>query len=225
LVLPVLPPVLGAVLGVVVLGEVVLLPEPLDVPLLLGEVVLLPVPALPPVLLASAAECSSFESLPSLFLSSLLKSFSRAVSLASDIEMEPSLSLSRLLNDAVPDAPALALAEPEAPVLEDEVLGVVELPVLEDEVLGVDDASVEGLSADVELPVDELPDEPLLIEPLDWLVLGEAALPLEVDLSVLLCACTDAAKAAAMAAAIRVLLFIRNSPQGKCCSTGKPCHA
>ena len=218
-----LPLVLGVVLGVVVLGEVVLLPEPLDMPLLLGEVVLLPVPALPPVLLASAAECSSLESLPSLFLSSELKSFSRAVSLASDIEMEPSPSLSRLVNDAVPDAPELALAEPEAPVPEDEVLGEVELPVLEDEVLGVDDVSVEGLSAELEL-VDELPDEPLLIEPLDWLVLGEAALPLEVDLSVLLCACTDAAKAAAMAAAIRVLLFIRDSPQGKCCSTGKLCH-
>ena len=187
MVVPVLPLVLGGVLGVVVPGVVVL-----------GEVVLLPVPALPPVLLASAAECSSFESLPSLFLSSVLKSFSSAVSLASDIEMEPSLSLSRLLNDAVPDAPVLA--EPEAPVLEDEVLGV-------------DDASLEGLSAELELPVDELPVEPLLIEPLDWLVLGEAALPLEVDFSVLLCACTDAAKAVAMAAAIRVLLFIRDSPQ------------
>lgn len=165
---------------VLVLGEVVLLPEPLDVPLLLGEVVLpLVLPPLAPLLAVSPARYSLSESLPSLSLSSDLNLALAALSLDED-----------------------------APVLEDEVLGDEDEPVLGELAL-----------------LEELPEEPLLIEPLDWLVLGEAELPL-VDLSVLLllCAWTDAAKAAAMAAAIRVLLFIRESPQGKCCSTGKLSH-
>ena len=73
--LPLVPGVvLGVVLGVVVLGEVVLLPEPLDMPLLLGEVVL-PLVLLPlaPVLAVSPARYSLSESLPSLSLSSSLK--------------------------------------------------------------------------------------------------------------------------------------------------------
>lgn len=165
----VLPLVPGVVLGVGVLGEVVLLPEPLEplAPLLLGEVVL-PVVLLPlaPVLAASPAMYSLSESLPS-------------------------PSLSSALNLALP------------PVLEDALLGELELPVLEDD-----------LSAEDELPVDA----PLLVEPLDWLVLGELAelvlgelaeLPLEA-LSPAACTAKGTAKTAATAAAIRVLRFIRD---------------
>lgn len=172
----VLPLVPGVVLGVVVLGEVVLLPEPLEplAPLLLGEVVL-PVVLLPlvPVLAVSPAMYSLSESLPS-------------------------PSLSRALNLALPEldeAPALE----EDLSAEEELLGELELPELEDD-----------LSAEDELPVDALPDEPLLIDPLDWLVLGELAeLPLEA-LSPAACTAKGTAKTAATAAAIRVLRFIRS---------------
>ncbi len=86
LLLPLLP---DAPLVLGVLGEVVLLPElPLDMPLLLGEV-LAPLVLEPPVLDFSmcAAACSLSESLPSLSLSSFVKSFSCAEPLASSFEM------------------------------------------------------------------------------------------------------------------------------------------
>ena len=71
----------------------------------------------PPVLACAlcAAACSSRESLPSPFLSSLSKSFSCGEPFASSREMKPSLFLSRSLNicSASELAPALACSLPE----------------------------------------------------------------------------------------------------------------
>src|SRR4029453_2672687 len=91
-------------------------------------------PALPDFALpacSGAAACSSRESLPSPFLSSLAKSLSCGVPFASSFEMKPSLSLSSALNIASappssflapPEAlsPLAALAEPFSPLPDDE---------------------------------------------------------------------------------------------------------
>jgi hypothetical protein len=197
-VLPGAPPGLPALPGVLAALPPVLPVLPGVPPLVPAEVLPDVPPALLPVL-DDCAECSLDESLPSLFLSSLLKSFSSAVSLASDFEMEPSLSLSRLLKDALP---------------------VLEAPADEDDLSAEEDLSDEDDPLEAEPP---LADEPVVAFSLDWLVLGAAELPLEalLSLSPPACAANGTANTAAMAAAIRVLRFIRRSPQVNVGPTGK----
>ena len=112
----------------------------LDAPLLLGAgALLLGAGALllvPPVLLAPdfspacAAGSSLAESLPSLSLSSLAKSFSCGEPFASSREIEPSLFLSRLCNVAAPEALAPEDAEPEVAGEPPELCGWVALGAL-----------------------------------------------------------------------------------------------
>ena len=85
----------------------VLAPPLLVLPLLVAPPLLLMPPLVDPLLpdfalpaCSGAAACSSRESLPSPFLSSLAKSLSCGVPFASSFEMKPSLFLSRALNIA-----------------------------------------------------------------------------------------------------------------------------
>src|SRR3954470_22031661 len=92
---------------------------------------------------SGAAACSSRESLPSPFLSSLAKSLSCGVPFASSFEMKPSLFLSRALNiaSAPPSsfvAPPEALSLDEALLLDEELAADLSLPA---------DAPVEALSS------------------------------------------------------------------------------
>lgn len=104
----------------------------------------LPEPELEPVLefpAFSAFENSSFDSLPSLFASYLLKSLAWSLSFASEREMEPSWFLSSLLNSWLDSllAPALELGVLLDPALElglllELVLGLLALGLLAPEV-------------------------------------------------------------------------------------------
>jgi hypothetical protein len=188
------PLLLGDDVLPLLLGEEVL-PLAEEPPLELPEDLSLELPAAPALSPAwsGAAACSSGESLPSWFLSSLAKSFSCGVPFTSSRERKPSLFLSSDLNIfSAPDC-----EEPEA--------------------------------AEPDEPEAAAPDEPDAEEPLE---LGEAALgallepaaePLPADLSLLdalspaACA-SDVAKAAAIAAAIRVLSFMQILLQGERCA-------
>lgn len=155
---------------------------------------------------SGAAASSSGESLPSPFLSSLLKSFSCGVPFASSFEMKPSLFLSSDLNifsappsdfdwleDPAPAEPEdPPLADPEAPELDEP-----DDPLLEGEVLGV---------LGVALVLPELP-----LDALSLAALSSAAW-----------AARGRAKAAATAAAIMVFTFIMVSSWWDCTESVKP---
>lgn len=127
---------------------------------------------------SGAAACSSRESLPSPFLSSVLKSLSCGVPLASSLLMKPSLSLSNPWN--IFSAPDIVAPVPAEPALPDAVEPDPEEPAAEP-------FSV-ALGALVVLLGLALPADPLLLP--------------------VVCAANGAAKAAATAKAITVLTFI-----------------